>query len=238
MTPESKQLDLFDRLVSLYLRKSTKDKRQKWSHDRQRHDCEVFCKAEGFKIDRVFIESDSGLNDHRPVLIEAIDYIQQNGQPLLVSHVSRLGRKLSTVAAYFEDESLTIYVASLGIGASFLQLAIHAMFSSEESRVQSERLKATFKRMKAENPDLKLGSKNPTETSLPFAWKALKQKGDATALRYGKTIKAFREVGLSFRAIANELNTLNIPIPSGKRGSWTKTQVMRINNRFNLIDKE
>ena len=128
MTTESK----VERIVSLYLRKSTKDKRQKWSHERQRIDCEAFCKANGFKIDRVFVESDSGLNDLRPVLKDSIDYIASNGQALVVSHVSRLGRRLSTVASYFENESITIFVADLGIGASFMQLMIHAMFASEE----------------------------------------------------------------------------------------------------------
>lgn len=234
MTTESN----VERVVSLYLRKSTKDKRQKWSHDRQRTDCEAFCKANGFKIDRVFVESDSGLNDYRPVLKDAIDYIESNGQALVVSHVSRLGRKLSTVARYFENESLTIFVASLGIGSSFMELMVHAMFAAQESRAMGERLKATFAQMKLDNPNLKLGSKNPTVTSLPSAWKANKRKGDETALRYGKTVAAFYESGLSWRGVARQLNILNLRMPSGKRGQWKGHLAKRIYDRFKQIDKE
>ena len=205
---------------------------------RTNREVSAFCKANGFKIDRVFVESDSGLNDFRPVLKDAIDYIESNGQALVVSHVSRLGRKLSTVARHFENESLTIFVASLGIGSSFMELMIHGLFAAQESRVQSNRLKSTFKRMKANNPDLKLGAPNPIETSLPAAWKARRKQGDESALRYGKIVHALREAGHTYRSIGREMNGMNLVMFSGKSGGWTHKQAKRIHDRYLKLDKE
>ena len=101
---------------------------------------------------------------------------------------------------------------------------------------QSRLIKEGLARAKARGAQL--GAPNPIETSLPSAWKARRKQGDETALRYGKTIKTSREVGLSFRAIANKLNTLNIPMPSGKSGGWTGKQAKRIHDRFIQLDKE
>lgn len=214
--------------VSIYLRRSQKEKGQKHSLARQEAQIKSFCKLHGLVIDQVWEETESGMKDSRPVLSACLSYSKtMDNQPIVISSVSRLGRKLSTLARYFEDPNLSIIVAELGLSASFLQLSIHSIFASEERRRLASRTKAGMAAAKAANPELKFGNPRPLEAALPAAWEACRMKGKATVKRYGDFIVHLRNDGNSWAQIAKALNTMRIPTPSGK-SAWNRSSVRYI----------
>lgn len=220
------QRSLFKQKVVAYYRRSQKKKGQKHSIQAQQDSVRSFSKTNNLHIIAEYEDTASGKIDEREGLLKAVAHAKKQNIPLVILRVDRLGRKLSTLASYFEDSNLTIYIAELGMQADLMTVSIMAVMAAQESKLISKRTKEGLQAAKARG--VKLGSPNPIKTSLPQAWKATKAKGNATVAKYGELIVSLREHGLSYAKIADKLIMMGIPTPSGKSRWWNAMTVMRL----------
>jgi DNA invertase Pin-like site-specific DNA recombinase len=107
-----------------------------------------FCAREGFAVGWSFSDVESGGNDDRAGLADAIKQSQESGCPIVVAKLDRLGRKVSTLAKLMEE--CDIIVAELGIQVSPLMLHIYSAVAEAEKRAIGERTKAALAAKKAQ----------------------------------------------------------------------------------------
>ncbi len=222
------QRSLFKQEVVAYYRRSQDKKGQQWSIQRQQDQVRAFCEAQNLLIIAEHQDTESGRADERKGLLAAVSQARKSNIPLVILSVDRLSRKLSTLASYFEDNSLTIYIAQLGMKADLLTISLLSCIAAAETRTLSKRTKEGLAAAKARG--VKLG--NPQwEQAVPKAAEARKAQGEATVKKYGDLIVSLRDSGLSFMNIKHRLNDLGIPTPTGKRRVWTKGSVYAIYKR-------
>jgi DNA invertase Pin-like site-specific DNA recombinase len=223
--------------VIAYTRRSQDKRGQKHSINRQIEEIEQFAKTNDLIVVEWFSETASGMKDDRAELSKAIKMAERSGSAIIVSSVSRLGRKLSKLAEIIENPNVSIICADIGMTANFLQVCIMSIFAAEERNLLSKRTKQGIRAARnkaiAEGKDFKIG--NPVwdkEHCLPSAWEANRRRGAATAIRLGGLIRNLRtHTGMSFASIARELNSINYPTPSGT-GKWYSASVNSIYSRF------
>jgi len=209
---------------------------QKWSIARQEEQILSFASSNGLTVKEWFSETASGMNDEREELAKAIETAIKFGLPLIVSSVSRFGRKLSKLAEIIENPNLQIICADIGMTANFLQVCIMSIFAAEERNLLSRRtkqgLQAARNKAIAEGRRFNIG--NPVwerDDCLPEAWRVNRAKGRATALIYGGLINKLRDLGYSYQAISRELNEIKYKTPSGK-GRWYAKSAINIHKRY------
>ncbi len=168
----------------------------------------------------------SGKIDDREGLLKAVAHAKKQNIPLVVLRVDRLGRKLSTLAQYLEDNSLRIFIAELGLQADFMTLSIMAVMAAQESKLISKRTKEGLKAAKKKG--IKLGNPRRMETATPKANEAWRAKGAFTVKKYGALIVSLRDSGLSWQKVADKLSEMEIPTPSGKSRLWRLSSVQNI----------
>lgn len=83
---------------TLYLRRSTTN--QNLSFEAQLTVLTAYVTARSGTVVATFEESESGKNDARPVLAEAIAYAKKTKSTLLVKSICRLGRSLAKYVPY------------------------------------------------------------------------------------------------------------------------------------------
>lgn len=223
--------------VIAYTRRSQDKKGQKHSIKRQTDIIESFAAANQLKVIDWFSETESGMKDDRQELAKAITKAEKTGAAIIVSSVSRLGRKLSKLAQIIENPNINVICADLGMTANFLQVCIMSIFAAEERNMLAKRTKEGIAaaRSKAIAEGRKFNIGNPDwerEDCLPAAWEAARAKGRATAIRLGGLIHRYREhLNMSYGQIAKELNAIGYDTPSGK-GLWYAKSVIRVHKRF------
>ena len=211
--------------VVAYYRRSQDKKGQRHSLNAQRDGIETFCANNSLDIIAEFQDTQSGKDDNRVGLQNAVALAKIKGIPVIVLRVCRLGRKLSSLAALFEDSNLKIIIAELGMTADFLTCSILAATSAASVRTLSKRTKEGL--AAAKKRGVILGNPNITTTALPKSNEANRARGKATVAKYGELIVSLRDGGLSWRKVASKLTDIGIPTPS-KRGVWNNKTVANI----------
>lgn len=222
------QPSLITKPVVAYYRRSQDKRGQKHSIEAQQMAVGSFCKSNNLEIVAEYQDTASGKNDNREGLLQAVAHAKQEEIPLVVLRVDRLGRKLSTLATYFEDNSLSVIVAELGMTADFLTLSVLSCVASANVRTLSKRTKEGLAVVRAKG--IQLGNPTP-ERSLALCKQSNLKRGQDTANKYGELISNMRDNGLSYNQISDSLNEMNVPSPS-KRGAWNKGTVYRLIKRF------
>jgi DNA invertase Pin-like site-specific DNA recombinase len=153
----------------------------------------------------------------RPVLREALAYAKQHKATLIVAKLDRLARNVAFVSALMESK--VPFVCADMPEANELTLHIIAAVAQYEARAISERTKAALAAAKARgvrlgNPNLKLDNSKR------------KQAAQAFAENMWSTLDAWRNQGLSQRAIVGRLNALGVPAARG--GGWSLVQLQRV----------
>src|SRR6187402_2157236 len=74
-----------------------------------------FCKENNFFLLEIFQETESGGENNRPILNQAIDACKEQNANLIVAKLDRLSRKLSFIASFQEKFHVPFYVANLGL---------------------------------------------------------------------------------------------------------------------------
>jgi len=199
-----------------YLRVSTREQgRSGLGLEAQKRDINLFIQNHASEGDLLesYIEIVSGSNSSRQELTEAIKRAKELDATLIVSKLDRLSRKVSFIATLMEDKLLKFKVASMPHADKF-QLHIYAALAEQERDFISIRTKAALAEKKASGALLG-GLRDKTN-----ARNKEKQKvADENALKVYSLISPMRQSGMSLRAIAQSLNSINLPTQQGKRYS-------------------
>lgn len=171
-----------------------------------------------------FTEIESGADDSRPKLEEAIALARKTKAVLLVSKLDRLSRRVSRIAALMEDKRLTFRVASMPHADAF-QLHIYAALAEQERQFISLRTKAALQEAKARG--VKLGGLRDATMKRNEAVKAQAQE---RAEAWRGVVAPLHEAGKSLREIAAALNSAGIKTSRG--GQWHPQAVSRVVDRL------
>lgn len=222
----------------IYLRKSQDRKGQKYSIEAQRTEIEKFAKNNDFIIIQEYIEVASGAKDERPSLLECTAYASEQNIPIIVLRVDRISRKNSHLAKLMENPKITFIIAELGISATPFQISLFGLLATEERALLSRRTKEGIQRARARG--VKWGTNY--EPGLKAAHEANRERGRRTALTLGKSLfqlkngldEMHNEVSppMSYQRVVDLLNRFGTEKPSGKTGTWTRSECCKLVNRY------
>jgi DNA invertase Pin-like site-specific DNA recombinase len=176
-----------------------------------------------------FVEIESGKQDQRPKLREALKLCRVTGSKLVVAKLDRLSRNLGFLVSL--QEAGVPFVCADNPTANELTIHLLSVLAQHERQVISERTKAALRAAKARgvalgNPgisDLRPNQReaaNATRTAM----------ADAFVADIGEIIIDIQEAGVvSLSGIARELNRRGIPAQRG--GPWQAAQVRRVLRR-------
>lgn len=207
-----------------YIRLSTKHQsRTGLSVESQRLDIKRHAAMMQQEVIAEFVEVASGAGadaiDTRPELAAALTLSHQSGSTLVVSRLDRLSRSVAFISMMMESK-IKFAVAEYP-GAEPFMLHILASVAEEERRKTSQRTRDALAVKKAQG--FKLGNPRPA-ASLEKGRAVSSARADLDAVRVAGAISAARANGCStFRAIASELNRMEISAPRG--GRWEPSQV-------------
>ena len=171
-----------------------------------------------------FQESESGKNDARPVLAEAIAYAKKTKSVLLVKSICRLGRSLSKVCSILDDD-LNLEISDIPTGSPKLMLQMMAMMADHEGKMISTRTKDALAVLKANGkvlggPNLKEARQNSVKV----------RKCNANAFKMRIRPIALRMVseGSNAAEVATKLNQLGIK--TIRNNQWKSTNISYLLN--------
>lgn len=188
----------------------------------QQEAVERFLGADDVLVDE-FVEVESGKNNDRPMLAEAIAACRKHGALLLIAKLDRLARNLHFISGLLEGGVTFVCCDMPEADRTFLQMA--AVFAEWEGRKISERTKASLAAAKARG--VKLGNPHGNDASLARARAAQRHNADDRAAAARSIISEIQRAGLtSYRDIAKALNARGVPTPRG--GSWHPSSVRSV----------
>jgi DNA invertase Pin-like site-specific DNA recombinase len=192
--------------------------------DAQAARCLAFCDTEGLEVLHTFREVESGTQDDRPMLADALTLARSRRAALIVAKVDRLGRRLSTVVRVLDGRS-PVYVAELGRAASRLVVELQAVIASDEARKISDRTKAALAQAKARGTQL--GNPRWSE-SIDGARAARVSKADRFAASIMPAVGEIKAAGVTtLDGIAKCLTARGIRTSRGGQ-EWNAKQVSRV----------
>ena len=211
----------------IYTRVSTEDQgRSGLGLEAQERDIAIFLDKFSdipFEIIGAFRDVQSGADSERPELTKALELVRKTGAELLVAKLDRLSRKVSFIAALMDDKRVKLRVAQMPQADKF-QLHIYAALAEQERTFISERTKAALKAAKGRG--VRLGGLRDKTMKRN---EAIQQKAEAEAAKVMRIVGPLRASGQTLSAIAETLDSMNIPTSRG--GKWTPTQVSRVLDR-------
>lgn len=173
-----------------------------------------------------FVEVQSGKDNDRPKLAEALKLCKLTRSTLLLSKLDRLSRNASFLLS-LRDSGVRFVAADLP-DANELTVGLLAVIAQGERQAISDRTRAALAAAKARgvklgNPHLKPG----TAEGAAAASQAAAEQARRRAEDLREVIDDARAQGrASLRAIAAHLNGLGIPTPRGKE--WTAASVRQV----------
>lgn len=180
-------------------------------------------------IVKEFVEVESGKNNERPKLAEALHLAKVTGSTLVIAKLDRLSRNAAFLLA-LRDSGVKFIAADMP-DANELTVGIMALVAEQERQAISQRTTDALKAAKALG--IKLGNPNGA-AALRRAGKGngaavgtIKAKADAFANDLRPIIADIKASGIvSLGGIAKELTTRRISTARG--GPWTKTNVSNL----------
>ena len=193
-----------------------------------------FATAEGSTIVREFVEEESGSDNERPVMREALQWAEITGSVLLVKTLDRISRDLHFITA-LEKAEVGFKIVDMPTADSFT-LHIYGSLAQRERELISVRTKAALKALK-ERGTTKAGNayvpgKVENFSDIGRAIGALKSATKRTAMseKYSGLIapkvQEYRKQGCSFAVVADRLNAEGIKTRKG--APWSAVTVSRI----------
>ena len=199
----------------------------------QKESVRRYVTGKGEAVPPPFIEVESGKNNDRPVLKQAIAHCKANGTTLLIAKIDRLSRNAAFILMLKDElESAGVkFVACDMPEANTLTIGMLAVIAQAEREAISKRTKAALKAKKDRGEQL-----GTPENLTPAAM----AKGHATIAKMARQDKSvrhayhfiapLRDKGLSFAKIAAELNAEGYTTRKG--GQFYASQVKRIYDRL------
>lgn len=211
-----------------YLRVSTAKQGQSGlGLEAQQRAVEAYLNGGQWTLVETFVEVESGKNNHRPKLHEAIEACQVYGATLVIAKLDRLSRNAHFLLGL--QEAGVKFVCCDMPQANTLTIGIMALVAQQEREAISERTKAALQSAKARG--VKLGGDRGNFAAVATAGrvegrKAQELAANERAKRLATTLKRLQGQGMSLNAIAAELNTRGVATARG--GDWTPTGVKRV----------
>ena len=179
-----------------------------------------------------FVEIESGKNNKRPKLLEAIDLCKASGAKLLVGRLDRLARDAAFLMN-LKDAGIDFVCADMP-EANRLTIGIMALVAEQEREAISKRTKEALAAAKARGVQLGayrdgvyVGGKGNADTARN-ATEARTALFHANAMRRLPMLtRVDPDASMSLRAIADALNGMDIPTVS-ERGKWSANSVRRL----------
>ena len=177
-------------------------------------------------------EKESGRNNDRPQLKEALRLCRNRGAKLVIAKLDRLGRDAAYVLNLLKDSGVEFVIVDMP-HASRLTVGIHAVVAEDEADRISERTKAALAAAKVRG--VKLGGWRGKPISSKAAEASAKARGDAADARaadLATAVAKIKECGVtSLVGIAAELEKAGERTPGGK-DKWSAVQVSRLLKRI------
>lgn len=209
----------------------------------QRAIVEDFCRSRGHAVLEEFVEVQSGKDDARPVLQQALSAARALKAGVVVAKLDRLARSASFLDRIVKGDVDVLFcnLPDLPPGPTGrFMLQLMASLAEMEAGIISERTKSALQAAKARGT--KLGGFRGTAAS-PKAREASAESRRATAdehalqvMEHVTAIKAlYREQHQSLHLIAGHLTGRGVPTATGK-SAWSAMQVQRAIQRAQAIN--
>jgi DNA invertase Pin-like site-specific DNA recombinase len=172
---------------------------------------------------QAFTEVESGGENNRPKLLEALALCKKTGATLVISKLDRLSRNAAFLLGL--QDSKTPFVCCDYPGANELTIGLLAVIAQEERRMISARTKAALAVVKARG--VKLGNPRPEA-----AIAAMRGANTANKIKRAKAvysaIQQCRSTGVkTLQGLAECLERRGYRTPRGG-ATWTETAVRRV----------
>ncbi|KXV25649.1 MULTISPECIES: recombinase family protein [Gluconobacter] len=171
-----------------------------------------------------FTEIESGKNNERPQLVEAMTRCRLTGAVLLIAKLDRLSRDAHFLLG-LEKAGIDFIAADMP-NANRLTVGIMALVAQQEREAISARTKAALAEAKARGQ--KLGGYRPGAGKVDYrlSIEARQKAAEAFRASIGPMVAGLREEGMSLRQIAERMTEQGIKTSKG--GTWTAATVSRI----------
>ena len=199
----------------IYIRASTNETRQSNSHALQLKSVEEFCHRYKYDIVKIFTEYASGTLDERPVFNEALRFAEENDTMIVSYRLDRLSRSLTVFNRLSPVLHRLRFSTQGDQQLSIIVISVLLSIAQAESKANSERVKMTYKTLKAKDPNFKWGSQITDATrSLALATR------QSNASRFNDYIMSIvsdlSKAGYTSTQIPTRLNELAITTRRGK----------------------
>lgn len=232
-----------ERFVAYYRVSTQEQGRSGLGLEAQRQAVVRLIKTNGNRIVAEFTEIESGRKNNRPELEKAVQFARDNDATLVIAKLDRLSRD-----SYFTNqlmhEGLKFVCADMPQANNFT-IRIMAALAEYERELIVGRIKGALDAKKARQPNWKPGRPERPDRPSGFTDEERK-KGRETMTREANEneehrkafhfIKPRRESGMSWQAIANELNREKYRTRKGKK--FTYGMVAYLYKRFSTQEKE
>jgi len=210
-----------------YLRVSTvRQGRSGLGLEAQRKAVEDYLNGGNWKLEKEFVEVESGKKADRPKLEKAFQFCRLIGAKLVIAKLDRLSRDAHFLLGL--EKAGVDFVAADMPQANRLTIGIMAVMAEHERRMISERTKAAL--AAAKRRGVKLGGDRGarlTAKQRAAGRAALQAQARSRAQDLEPIIKELQATGAeSLWAIAAGLDQRGVPAARG--GTWSATQVARV----------
>ena len=220
-----------------YLRVSTQKQEQSGlGLEAQRKTVEDYLNGDNWTLIEELVEIESGKNNRRPKLVEAIDLCKASGATLIVAKIDRLTRDAAFLLN-LKDAGINFIAADMP-EANRLTIGIMALVAEQEREAISKRTKDALAVAKARGVQLGAYRDGRFVGRIGTAEDAKKASEARTALYRRRAVvklpilqKVDPNGSMSLQRIAQLLNNMNVPTISG-RGSWSANSVRRLKSVF------
>lgn len=220
-----------------YLRVSTQKQEQSGlGLEAQRKTVEDYLNGDNWTLIEELVEIESGKNNRRPKLVEAIDLCKASGATLIVAKIDRLTRDAAFLLN-LKDAGINFIAADMP-EANRLTIGIMALVAEQEREAISKRTKDALAVAKARGVQLGAYRDGRFVGRIGTAEDAKKASEARTALYRRRAVeklpilqKVDPDGSMSLHRIAQLLNNMNVPTISG-RGSWSANSVRRLKSVF------
>lgn len=191
-----------------------------------------FAEDEGYELLEIVREECSGglsLED-RPVLKAALAKSIKLKAVLAVSKLDRLSRDAAFILNLMQTKA-KFAVAQFGLEADPFMLHMYAVLGEKERMMIGMRTRDALAVRKAAG--VILGNQTNIEEAREKAAKVISDKADAFAEKMKVTVQRMLDTGMSYRAIAAELNENGTKTARG--GNWDAKTISRMVQRWEAV---
>ena len=174
-----------------------------------------------------FIEVESGKRADRPQLVAAIALAKQIGARLLIAKLDRLSRNVSFIFSLRNAE--VDFVACDIPDANTLTVGIMAVLAQHERELIGQRTKAALAAKKAQGYKLGMPNITPAVTRRGLEVRKRNARTNQANRQAAELIRLYRLAGLTYQAIARQLNQMGYRTRRGKE--FFASSVQRLDGR-------